>query len=225
MPVMPEGSAETKHALYCGNRKSLKHKKNPRRLSYRMSAPEVTGIAPTATMKVRGPVEENPRERSIVPLKHRHRRKSEKFLGFQVCYSPGQTFFRKMANCHRISQWRNSETVQKPPLHYFANPGVILSARISLPGLNRIVLPGGIATSSPVLGLRPTPLLRGLTIKTPNPLNSIRSLRRKAPLSELNTESTAVSAITLVMSICSATRFTISCLITTNLPKSLSASI
>ena len=35
--------------------------------------------------------------------------------------------------------------------------------RSSLPGLKRIVLPGGIFTSTPVLGLRPIPFLRCLT--------------------------------------------------------------
>ena len=43
------------------------------------------------------------------------------------------------------------------------------------PGLNRMVLPGGIRTSIPVRGFRPIPFFRGLTWKTPKPRNSIRS--------------------------------------------------
>jgi len=101
---------------------------------------------------------------------------------------------------------------------YPVTPRAILSARISLPGLNRIVFPGGIATSSPVRGLRPTPLFRGLTIKTPNPRSSILSPRFSAFLRELNTDSTAISAFTFVIFSCSATRFTMSCLITLSLP-------
>src|SRR5881397_3150520 len=93
----------------------------------------------------------------------------------------------------------------------------ILSARISLPGLKRMVFPGGIATSSPVRGFLPTPLLRGLTIKTPKPLSSILSPRLRAFFSELNTDSTAISAFTFVMLSCSATRFTMSCFITRTL--------
>ena len=90
----------------------------------------------------------------------------------------------------------------------------ILSARISLPGLKRMVLPGGIATSSPVRGFLPTPLFRGLTINTPNPRSSILSPRFRAFLSELKTDSTAISAFTLVIFNCSETRFTMSCFIT-----------
>src|SRR5438034_11539335 len=80
-----------------------------------------------------------------------------------------------------------------------------------------MVFPGGIATSSPVRGFLPTPLLRGLTIKTPKPLSSILSPRLRALLSELNTDSTAISAFTFVMFNCSATRFTMSCFITRTL--------
>ncbi len=36
-------------------------------------------------------------------------------------------------------------------------------SRRSLPGLKRIVLPGGMVTSTPVLGLRPMPRLRRFT--------------------------------------------------------------
>src|SRR6058998_2169925 len=82
-----------------------------------------------------------------------------------------------------------------------------------------MVFPGGMATSSPVRGFRPTPLFRGLTINTPKPLNSIRSPRFRAFLREVNTDSTAISALTFVMFNCSATRFTMSCLITRNLHK------
>ena len=57
-----------------------------------------------------------------------------------------------------------------------------LISRNALPGLNRIVFPGGISTSRPVLGLRPIPRLRSLTWKTPNPRSSIRSPRRRRSL-------------------------------------------
>src|SRR5439155_22252339 len=80
-----------------------------------------------------------------------------------------------------------------------------------------MVFPGGIATSSPVRGFLPTPLLRGFTIKTPKPLSSILSPRLRAFLSELKTDSTAISAFTFVMFSCSATRFTMSCFITRTL--------
>ena len=45
----------------------------------------------------------------------------------------------------------------------------------SLPGLKRTALPGGMETSAPVRGLRPMPVLRGCTLKTPNPRSSMRS--------------------------------------------------
>src|SRR3954447_3617376 len=44
----------------------------------------------------------------------------------------------------------------------------------SLPGLKRTALPGGMLTSSPVRGLRPMPVLRGLTLKTPKRRSSMR---------------------------------------------------
>jgi hypothetical protein len=40
---------------------------------------------------------------------------------------------------------------------------VYVRSRRSLPGLNRIVLQGGIETSTPLLGLRQIPRLRRLT--------------------------------------------------------------
>ncbi len=86
--------------------------------------------------------------------------------------------------------------------------------RISLPGLNRTVFPGGMGTSAPVLGFLPIPLLRGFTRKTPKPLSSMRSPLFMDCLRALKTASTATSALTLVMPILLATRATISCLIT-----------
>src|SRR5688572_3197865 len=88
----------------------------------------------------------------------------------------------------------------------------------SLPGLKRIVLPEGIATSSPVRGLRPTPRLRGLTTKTPKPRNSIRSPRVKASFIEWKRASTACSAFILGTPVFSATRLTMSSLITAYQP-------
>ena len=69
----------------------------------------------------------------------------------------------------------------------------------SLPGLKRTALPGGIETSAPVRGLRPIPVLRGRTLNTPKPRNSIRSplVRERRMLSK--TVSTANSALVLVM--------------------------
>src|SRR5437870_2944288 len=84
----------------------------------------------------------------------------------------------------------------------------------SLPGLKRIVLPEGIATSSPVRGLRPTPRLRGLTMKTPKPRSSIRSPRASASFIEWNSPSTACSAFNFGMPVSSARRLMISSLIT-----------
>ena len=45
----------------------------------------------------------------------------------------------------------------------------------SLPGLKRTARPGVMSTFLPVRGLRPTPVLRGLTVKTPKPRSSMRS--------------------------------------------------
>jgi len=84
----------------------------------------------------------------------------------------------------------------------------------SLPGLNRIVLPDGIATSSPVRGFRPTPLFRGFTTKTPNPRSSIRSPRVNASFIEWKRASTACSAFIFGTPVLSATRLMISSLIT-----------
>src|SRR6267378_2546992 len=70
----------------------------------------------------------------------------------------------------------------------------------SLPGLKRIVRPGGIFTSLPVRGLRPMPRLRGFTWKTPKPRSSIRSPFIKESFIASRTASTATSALTFVMS-------------------------
>ncbi len=86
--------------------------------------------------------------------------------------------------------------------------------RISLPGLNRTVFPGGIGTSAPVRGLRPMPLFRGLTTNTPNPRSSMRSPLRMAPRMASKKASTAISDLTLVIPRVVATRLTILALIT-----------
>src|SRR4051812_20518749 len=83
----------------------------------------------------------------------------------------------------------------------------------SLPGLKRIVRPGGIRTSLPVRGLRPMPRLRGFTWNTPNPRSSIRSPRCIDKRIASNTASTATSALTLVISATRDTSFTMSTLI------------
>src|SRR3954452_25458406 len=66
----------------------------------------------------------------------------------------------------------------------------------SLPGLKRIVRPGGIRTSLPVPLLRPMPRLRGFTWKSAYPTSSIRSPRCIDKRIASNTASTATSALT-----------------------------
>src|SRR5207247_8372383 len=83
----------------------------------------------------------------------------------------------------------------------------------SLPGLKRMVRPGGMRTSFPVRGLRPMPRLRGFTWKTPNPRSSIRSPRCMEVRIASNTASTATSALTLVISAIFETSLTMSTLI------------
>ena len=61
----------------------------------------------------------------------------------------------------------------------------------SLPGLKRTAFPGGILTSAPVRGLRPMPVLRGRTLNTPKPRNSMRSPLAKDSFMLPNTVSTA----------------------------------
>src|SRR5829696_9833802 len=77
-----------------------------------------------------------------------------------------------------------------------------------------MVLPDGIATSSPVRGFLPTPRLRGFTTKTPNPRNSIRSPLVNASFIEWKRASTACSAFIFGTPVLSATRLMISNLIT-----------
>src|SRR5690242_8389426 len=91
----------------------------------------------------------------------------------------------------------------------------------SLPGLKRTALPGGIETSAPVRGFRPIPVLRGRTLKTPNPRSSMRSPFAKAFFILSKTVSTAISALLLVKPdpIFSQTSLMISSLITGGSPK------
>src|SRR5215510_2768412 len=84
----------------------------------------------------------------------------------------------------------------------------------SLPGLNRMVLPSGMATCVPVRGLRPMPRLRGLTTKTPNPRSSIRSPRFIASFIASKRASTATSAFIFGTPVFSATLLMMSSLIT-----------
>src|SRR5277367_2973039 len=69
----------------------------------------------------------------------------------------------------------------------------------SLPGLKRTAFPGGMFTSSPVRGLRPMPVLRGLTLNTPKRRNSIRCPRPRALFNDSKTVSTACSALVRLM--------------------------
>src|SRR5207253_5305844 len=84
----------------------------------------------------------------------------------------------------------------------------------SFPGLNRTALPGGMDTSAPVRGLRPIPVLRGRTLKTPNPRNSMRSPDDSARFMLSKTVSTACSALVLVMPVLVTTSLMMSSLIT-----------
>jgi hypothetical protein len=88
----------------------------------------------------------------------------------------------------------------------------------SLPGLKRTAFPGGMLTSSPVRGLRPMPVLRGFTLKTPKRRNSMRCPRPKAVLRDSNTVSTACSALVRLILVLVTTALTMSNLIKRNLP-------
>src|ERR1035441_471095 len=85
----------------------------------------------------------------------------------------------------------------------------------SLPGLKRTALPGGMETSAPVRGLRPIPVLRGFTLKTPKPRNSMRSPDSSAFFMDSKTVSTAISALVLVMPVRFTTSLMMSSLIKT----------
>jgi len=82
-----------------------------------------------------------------------------------------------------------------------------------LPGLKRTDLPGGIAASAPVRGLRPMPVLRGRTSKIPKPRNSIRSPRPKERFIVSKTASTAISALVFVIPVLFTTSWMMSSLI------------
>src|ERR1700758_1121330 len=69
-------------------------------------------------------------------------------------------------------------------------------------------------TSWPVLGLRPIPVLRGRTLKTPKRRNSIRSPLPRAFFMASKTVSTACSALVRLTPVLFTTAFTISSLIT-----------
>src|SRR5579885_361569 len=84
----------------------------------------------------------------------------------------------------------------------------------SLPGLKRTAFPGGILTSSPVRGLRPMPVLRGRTLKTPKRRSSMRCPRPMAFLSDSKMVSTACSAFVRLILALATTAFTMSSLIT-----------
>src|ERR1700721_935453 len=88
------------------------------------------------------------------------------------------------------------------------------SACSSLPGLKRTALPGGMLTCCPVRGLRPMPVLRGFTLKTPKRRSSIRSPRPSAFFMASKTVSTACSAFVRVILVFATMAFTMSSLIT-----------
>src|SRR5579864_5093688 len=68
-------------------------------------------------------------------------------------------------------------------------------------------------TSAPVRGFRPMPVLRGFTLKTPNPRNSMRSPCSSAFFMVSKTVSTAISALVLVMPVRLTTSLIMSSLI------------
>ena len=69
----------------------------------------------------------------------------------------------------------------------------------------RTAFPGGMETSSPVLGFLPMPVFLGLIVNTPNPRSSIRSSFFKADFIASKTESTASSAFVLEIPVRSTT--------------------
>src|SRR5262252_7552163 len=87
----------------------------------------------------------------------------------------------------------------------------------SLPGLKRTALPGGMLTSAPVRGLRPMPVFRGRTLKTPKPRSSMRSPCDRAFFMLSKTVSTAISALVLVMPVLFTTSLMMSSLIKSRL--------
>ena len=92
-------------------------------------------------------------------------------------------------------------------------PQPSVSVCSSLPGLKRTALPGVMLTSVPVRGLRPMPVLRARTLKTPNPRSSMRSPAARASFKPSNTVSTAASALVRGRPVRSITWWTMSCLI------------
>src|SRR5487761_351244 len=79
-----------------------------------------------------------------------------------------------------------------------------------MPGLKRTALPGWMCTCCPVRGLRPMPVLRGFTLKTPKRRRSMRSPRPSAFFNASKTVSTACSALLRGMFVRCTTAFTIS---------------
>src|SRR5712671_169355 len=102
---------------------------------------------------------------------------------------------------------------RRNPTSEIRNPSYCSTCN-SLPGLNRTAFPGGIDTSAPVRGLRPIPVLRGLTLNTPNPLSSMRSPCPRAFFMLSKTVSTASSALVLVIPVLLTTSLMISSFIT-----------
>src|ERR1035438_9384830 len=70
-------------------------------------------------------------------------------------------------------------------------------------------------TSAPVRGLRPIPVLRGLTLNTPKPRSSMRSPCSSAFFMDSKTVSTAISALVFVMPVRFTTSLMMSSLIKT----------
>src|ERR1022692_3486183 len=97
-------------------------------------------------------------------------------------------------------------SVEPRPFHYCSDCS-------SLPGLKRTALPGGMATSAPVRGLRPIPVLRGRTLKIPKPRSSMRSPCDRARFMLSKTVSTAISALVFVIPVLLTTSLIMSSLI------------
>src|SRR5216684_8587836 len=141
------------------------------------------------------------REASSAGQADAHPPRDEKYRALRRVYLRR---LRPAADSHCLPQVLDTDTGHRP---------LYSSVCSSLPGLKRTALPGGIATSAPVRGLRPIPVLRGRTLKMPKPLSSMRSPCERARFMLSKTVSTAISALVLVMPVLFTTSLMMSSLI------------
>ena len=164
---------------------------------------------PPGARRPEDPEEELERER-LRPREHhphdgrRQERQQEEEQVDRAALRPRRRLLRRARHGPGFGRGRRKAWIQ---LNY-------LRFRRFFPGLKRIVLPGGIRTSVPVLGLRPIPFLRGFTWNTPKPRSSIRSPRRIDSFIASRIASTATTALTRVISAVRATLLMMSLLIT-----------